>query len=118
MTLPLVHAVEHRAAKLSRRVVLGLAGAVTLAVGLGFLTVSAWLVLAALNGTVFAAGVIGTAYAGIGLILLALAAAGPARQDEEAPPEDRYGPFVQMATGFAAGLEAGRAARDRAPGRV
>ncbi|MCE8471529.1 hypothetical protein LZ189_21210, partial [Rhodovulum sulfidophilum] len=49
-------------------------------------------------------------YLGAGLILWALSLR-PRQPERTAPPADPYTPFIHMAEGFAAGLEAGRAAR-------
>lgn len=111
MSLHPIRAAEHHVAEFSRRVAFGSVAALALVVGLGFLTVAAWLVLSAQNGAIFAAGVIGATYLGFGLILSAFAASHqlPSQSD---PPEDPYGPFVQMAEGFAAGLKAGHSTRN------
>ncbi|TCO69557.1 phage holin family protein [Rhodovulum euryhalinum] len=111
MRLQPIEAVERRAADLSRRLALGTLGAVAMGAGFGFLTVAAWLVLDAWKGALFAAGTIGSAYLGLGLVLLALACKGKSRRPARVP-EESVDPFVRMATGFAAGLEAGRAARE------
>jgi len=108
-----VEAAERRAARLSRRVALGGAGTLCAATGAGFLTVAAWLVLDAYRGPVFAAGVIGALYLGVGLIFWALALQRDRNAHRQDPP-DPYAPFVHMAEGFAAGIEAGRAAREGA----
>ncbi|MBL3570793.1 hypothetical protein DSD19_10435 [Rhodovulum sp. BSW8] len=108
-SLPLDEA-ERRARAFSHRLALGTAGSLCAGVGAAFLTGAAWLVLSAGHGAVFAATVIGAAYLGVGLIFwgLSLRRSPPARP---AAPADPYTPFVHMAEGFAAGLEAGRAAR-------
>lgn len=108
-SLPLDEA-ERRARAFSHRLALGTAGSLCAGVGAAFLTVAAWLVLSAGHGAVFAATVIGSAYLGAGLVLWALSLR-PRQPERTAPPADPYTPFIHMAEGFAAGLEAGRAAR-------
>ncbi|MEX5728216.1 hypothetical protein Ga0609869_001569 [Rhodovulum iodosum] len=107
-----LEAAERRAEALSHRLALRAAGAACVAAGAGFLTLAAWLVLAAQGSPLYAATVIGAVYAGLGLLLWAIAPGGGARQNtpQQAEP-DPYGPFFQMAEGFAVGMEAGRAAR-------
>jgi hypothetical protein len=67
-----------------RRAALGFGAAVLLLIGLAFLTVAAWLALAALRDPLFAALVIGLVYLGLGLILLAMAG----RRAPPPPPPD------------------------------
>ncbi|ARC89822.1 hypothetical protein [Rhodovulum sp. MB263] len=112
-SLPLDEA-ERRARAFSHRLALGTAGSLCAGVGCAFLTVAAWLVLSAGHGAVFAATVIGAVYLGAGLILWGLSLR-PRQPRRVEAPADPYGPFIHMAEGFAAGLEAGRAARS--PGR-
>lgn len=75
---------KHAAARTARRAGLLCGGAVLMIVGLAFLTVSLWLHLSLVYGAVFAATVLGTAYFGIGLLIIGIAAAGERRM----PPED------------------------------
>ncbi|TCP43065.1 phage holin family protein [Rhodovulum marinum] len=120
MGLHPIRTAERRVADLSRRLALGTIAGLAMAAGLGFLTVAAWLVLSAQNGAVFAAAVIGMAYLGLGLVLAAIAAArrNEPRDDAPKPCHDPQDTFARMAEGFAAGLEAGRAARDGPNGRA
>jgi len=84
--------------------------------GLGFLTVALWIVLAVHEGVLVAYTVIGALYLVLGLCLMALGAQGggadePRRADPPSePPKD---PLVQLAEGFAMGMQAGRAMRER-----
>lgn len=85
-------------------------------VGLGFLTLALWLVLTSVESATFAATVIGVLYAAAAFILLAFGASGR-RKGAEPSPQDRDAhtprePFVQMAEGFAMGMQAGRSARN------
>ncbi|MGC9418912.1 MAG: phage holin family protein [Rhodovulum sp.] len=114
MDLHPIRTAERRVAAFSRRVALGTAAGVSLVAGMGFLTVAAWLVLSAQGGPLFAAGVIGLVYLGLGLVLAAVAAArhDPPQAGTQRSGQDAQEVFVRMAEGFAAGLEAGRAARE------
>ena len=92
-------------------------GAILMMVGLAFLTVSLWLHLSLVYGTIFAATVIGTAYFGVGLLILGIAAAGekPLPPDEHPPvhvnkrPPPADGPAIIEA--FLYGMQAGTNAR-------
>lgn len=70
-----------------RRAVLGLGAMLLLTVGLAFLTVAAFIALAALRDPLFAALVIGLAYLGLGLILMALAGRRPPAPPQPSPEE-------------------------------
>ncbi|MEQ9259455.1 MAG: phage holin family protein [Roseovarius sp.] len=85
-------------------------------VGLGLLTVALWILLAAHEGVLVAYTAIGALYLLVGVFLMALGAQGNgAERPRHAPPppEPERDPFVQLAEGFATGMQAGRAARDR-----
>ncbi|MDF0600841.1 hypothetical protein P1J78_08870 [Psychromarinibacter sp. C21-152] len=99
---------------------LGLVGALCLCVGLGFLTVAAWIALTVAADALTAALVIGGAYAGLGLIVLVISrlarprppapaapAAAPAAQPALAPA------LVGVAAAFLQGVGAGLASRRR-----
>lgn len=108
----------------ARAAALGVIGTVFLLVGLGFLSVALWMIVAAQYGALIAFEVMGGLYVILGLICLALrpsatqaqhgengtASAKP--QTDRTAPED---PLIKLAEGFAAGMQAGRAARDRRP---
>ena len=84
--------------------------------GLGFLTVALWILLAAHEGVLMAYTVIGALYLVLGFCLMALGAQGgganePRRADP--PSEPTKDPLVQLAEGFAMGMQAGRAMRER-----
>lgn len=55
-------------------------GAILMLVGLGFFTVSAWMLLSEMRDPLFAASVLGGLYFGVGLIVLALAVRRPRRK--------------------------------------
>lgn len=91
--------------RLLRRGLLGIAGGLMLAVGLGIMTAAAWIALAAVAGHLVAALAIGLSYSGVGLILLALAG-------EEAPPtQETPPPQPDLVQAFFRGVGAGAAAR-------
>lgn len=64
--------IKSEMAQAARKGALGLAASVLLAVGIGFLTVAAWLYLSAIGEPLYAATIIGSAYVGIGLVLFAV----------------------------------------------
>lgn len=102
----------------ARSATLGVLGTVLVLVGLAFLTVALWLYLVTVGSALLAALIIGALYCAVGFILLALASSrGRARAEAERlaaaapPPPDTRAPFVQLAEGFAIGMQAGRSAR-------
>ncbi|MFP1643293.1 hypothetical protein [Pontitalea aquivivens] len=98
--------VAARAAALGRRLVLGALGGGMVLVGLGFLTAAVWFALRAVMSPVQVALILGLAYGGLGLVLLALARHRPTR----APVP----PAAAATTGATAGAAAGDAAGDAA----
>ncbi|ARE40212.1 hypothetical protein RGUI_2071 [Rhodovulum sp. P5] len=60
---------------------------------------------------------IGSAYVGAGLVLWAIALLSDGNSGKQNDEDDPYAPFMHMAEGFAAGLEAGRAAREAGASR-
>lgn len=70
-------AVERAVGRAMRKAGLGLAAGLCLVTGAGFLLAAAWIALAAARGALFASVVLGLACAGMGLMLLAVAAARP-----------------------------------------
>ena len=103
--------VTHAAQDAARRTALGLGAAICLAVGMGFLSAAAFIAMAAAADPVTAALVLGAAYAGLGLILMAFAV-----QRHRAPPppvRPPAGPVLLVAAveAFTAGMAAGKSAR-------
>ncbi|MBY6158520.1 MULTISPECIES: phage holin family protein [Paracoccaceae] len=92
-----------------RRAGFGLGGALLMLIGLGFLTVAAWIALAEARDTQFAAMVLGFGYIGLGALVAALGSRRP-RYVAPAP-----GPFGLSTGGlgaaFAQGFGAGAATR-------
>ena len=98
-----------RAARMSAA--LGVAGAMA-AVGLGLLTVAAWIVLAEVRSTEFAALVLGLAYLGLAAVTAALALRRPtshsaASHDAARLPSDLT-PLQLIVLSFMQGFEQGR----------
>lgn len=98
-----------------RRAVFGTVGGVLMLVGVGFLTLSLWIFLAASLGAGVAALIIGFAYLGGGLIFLAI---GRRRGIYLPPPAPGAGPVtgspkLGMAEAFLFGLDAGQSVRRR-----
>ncbi|MCA0042240.1 phage holin family protein [Celeribacter litoreus] len=96
-----------KAQDLARRTTLGLAGGLLLIIGLGFLTLAAWILLVDLQGTANAALIIGCVYTGAAL--LTLAATRVKRQP--APPPEQPSPMGLVSQAFLEGLGAGYSAR-------
>ncbi|EAQ04846.1 hypothetical protein OB2597_06170 [Pseudooceanicola batsensis HTCC2597] len=92
-----------------RRAGFGLAGAFLMLIGAGFLTVAAWIALAAARDAQFAALVIGCAYFGLGALVVAL---GTRRPHVAPPPAAAAGLTAGgLGAAFAQGFGAGAAAR-------
>ena len=106
-------AFEQRLASLARKTAWGAAGAVLTLVGIAFLTVAAWLLLAAAQSALFAATVIGCVYLGVGAIALALSARSPhsPTANTTAQQVGDLSPLQLVAVSFLQGLEQGARAR-------
>lgn len=104
------YALRRSARRTARAVALSAAGGLMVAVGAGFLTVAAWIMLATAYDTLTAAAIIGAVYMGIGLICLGLAGRRSHRHHYYSPPPvDPTAHLVaQLAEGFLTGLRAGR----------
>lgn len=110
---------QETAAQKAQNAAIGFGAGLAIAVGLGFLTVASWLLLVSITTTVIAAVILGGAYMGLGLILLATISirsrnhrkrkmrAERARVTEH-PPAD---PLAQVILAFVSGLKAGRNTR-------
>ncbi len=88
----------------ARRAGFSALGALFLVAGLGFLTTALWIALAATQGALTAALVIGALYLGLGFLLLALAA----RRNPSARKADQFPALMEA---FMVGLTAGTANR-------
>lgn len=96
-----------RAAALARRLVLGALGGGMVLVGLGFLTAAVWFALRAVMSPVQVALILGLAYGGLGLVLLALARHRPTRAPVPPAAAATTGATAGAAAGDAAGFQAG-----------
>lgn len=101
--------VRARLRRAARSAVFGFAAIVFGLVGLGFLTVALWILLATYESALVAHTVIGALYIVLAFSFLALGAQPEAPQPhhDETPERD---PLVQIAEGFAIGFDAGRSA--------
>lgn len=108
--------IKDRARETSRTVALSAFGFLCLIVGAGFLTTAAWMLLEQWQGRLFAAVVLGGLYAGVGLIVMALA--GLKTSDSRKPRKtDDAEAILKMVEGFLTGLNAGRQAGGRSEPR-
>ncbi|SLN14428.1 hypothetical protein AQS8620_00230 [Aquimixticola soesokkakensis] len=99
--------IKHDAAEAARKTALTLVGAVFGTVGLAFLTVAAWLVLAEIQTTQFAALVIGLAYLGVAGVLIALASSGRSKPPVPVAPAVPENPMASVIAAFLQGAQAG-----------
>lgn len=93
-------------------------GALFMLVALAFLTAALWLLIARADDALIATTVVGALYFVLAVVLLALGARGGRKEAAEttaaeAEAEFKRQPLVQIAEGFAVGMQAGRAARSR-----
>ncbi|RFP91054.1 phage holin family protein [Rhodobacteraceae bacterium 63075] len=119
-----VSAIQDRARQAARATAFSVMGVVFGLVGLGFLTVALWIVVANHESALVAYSVIGGLYVVLGFILLALGAQTGGSPDtghrsghrhdtrDHAPEAPAKEPLVQIAEGFAVGMQAGRAMRE------
>lgn len=99
-------------ADLMRRSIMGLAGAILIAVALGFFTSAGWYALSVAYGPVIAGCILGAVFLLLGLILLLVA------RDPHVPPQIRYQaepPMGRVVTAFLGGMAAGSRSRRRPP---
>jgi hypothetical protein len=94
------------------RGVLALVGGLFLTVGLVFATIAAWQGLVLWNGPIAAALVLSGVYAGLGLILIAVAQSGV--RAPAPPPEPQ--PLARIVEAFVSGFVSGVSARRPAAG--
>lgn len=87
-------------------------GLFLLVVGIGCVTAALWIMIATREGAIVAFAVLGLIYLALGALFLALAMRRPRQKHTPpAPPAPAREPLVQIAEGFAIGMQAGRAAR-------
>lgn len=111
----LIQRAEDSAARTARKAALGLGAGIFMVVGVGFLTVAAWMLISALLSPLHAATIIGATFLGVGLILVGFAAS---KTSDTVAPEPKQGPsrpaeemLPQMVAAFMSGIQAGRQAR-------
>ncbi len=116
----LVTAAKDRVRAAARATAFSVMGVIFGLVGLGFLTVALWIVVAAYESALVAYTTIGALYVVLGFCLMALGAQsgrGAEPKFDEPPernePDVEKDPIVRMAEGFAVGMQAGRAMRER-----
>lgn len=113
----LLNGIEARARQAARSAAFATIGVIFAMIGLGFLTAGLWILIAAYEGALIAFVAIGALYLILGLCFLALGrqpGGTPPAADRPvaAEPPAQKDIFVQIAEGFATGMQAGRAARD------
>lgn len=111
---------QSRAREAARATAFGVVGAIFGMVGLGFLTVALWMLIATHYGAMVAFSVLGGLYVILALAFFAIGSRDPrASAHAESPstpdPADARQPpemvFAEIAEGFVLGLQAGRDAR-------
>jgi len=100
----------------ARRAAFGLVSTLLLLVGFAFFTAAAFMAMQAARGAIFAALVVGAAYTGLALILLAIGMRRPLPPPVAAPPVAAVS-LAGIAGAFVQGIGAGIAARAAAPRR-
>lgn len=114
--------VKDSARAAARAAAFSMLGGIFALVGIAFLTVALWLLLEQMDGALFAATVIGALYTAVGFLLLAFGARGKTQSSAHRAQAQRAAthpgtptaerePLVQVAEGFAIGMQAGRSAR-------
>lgn len=97
-----------------RRAGFGLGGAFLVLIGLGFLTVAAWITLVEMRDAQFAATVIGAVYVGVGLLVAVIGGRRPVHHPPRAAhPGNMSGLSAAFAQGFDAGAATGSAVHRR-----
>ncbi len=119
----LISAFKDRSARAIRRALISAVGGVLVAIGVGFLTSAAWIMLEDVYSAAAAALILAGIYIGIGLIALGVASSWAKRDavsaprsplsDPAAPPQP--GAMPPLAEAFIIGLNAAIAARGRDP---
>lgn len=108
---------RHEVADTARRASFGVAGALCLGVGAGFLTVAGWIILSLNHGAMIAALVIGLIYMGVGLVLIAVSGRSRRRYRYDhrphLPPRPSGAGGSELINAFLGGVNAGKALRRR-----
>jgi len=108
-----MHNAQAAATRTAHTAVLGLAAGVLLAVGAGFLTLAAWLLLLTVTTPLYAAVVLGCGFTGVALIVLAVMSIRKrSNKQHSAPQPAAQGDILnQIVVTFLAGITAGQKAR-------
>ena len=104
-----MHSIRHQAARTAQQAGLITGGMLICAVGVGFLTLSAWLLLVSLTDPAYAALIIAGTYLGVGAILVGLSgrSGSPNMAHSSAQGDQQVSSLVEA---FLYGLNAGRQA--------
>lgn len=102
--------IRHEAEQTARKAAFGFAGGLLLAAGIAFWTAAAWMFLLTLTTSLNTALIIGSVYAGGGLICLALAARRPVKPSKPAPAP-KPASMDSLVAAFMTGLNAGARTR-------
>ena len=110
--------IHDAASRAGRTAAIGLGASVALCVGLGFLTLSAWLFLLTVTEPAMAALIIGGVYTGTALIAFATLSSSDrntrkpsAKLQEKTAEAEEEAPLPPLAQAFVSGLRAGARAR-------
>ncbi len=115
----LTHQIQVKASRTAQTAVLGLFASICLIVGLCFFTAAAWLFLLTVTTALMTAIILGSAYFGIGLILLAVMSSRSRAKRQEQAAAAAYAAktsaagtdFSSIIAAFMTGLSAGKKAR-------
>ena len=108
----MLSALEYKAKSAAKRTAFGFAGSLALAVGLAFFTGAAWISLTVAADALTACLVLGSAYFGGGLILMAFASRKSHRTlSAPAPTVRSTPPWAEMVAAFMQGYGTGMASR-------
>lgn len=112
--------IKNTAQATAKRAALGLAGAAVMSIGIGFLTVAAWIALSVAADHMTAAIVLGATYFGAGLITVVIAQRPKSNKrhfvTEQSHTSKTGGDqYAKLAAVFLQGLSAGVAARQERP---
>ncbi len=119
----LISAIKDRSARAIRRALIGVVGGIFVAVGVGFLTSAAWIMLEDVYSSLAAALILAGVYIGIGLIAFGVVSSSAKREVSAAPRSPLNNPTTSphpgamppLAEAFIIGLNAAVAARGRGP---
>ncbi len=119
----LVSAIKDRSARAIRRALVVTAGGIFVAIGVGFLTSAAWILLEDAYSALAAALILAGVYIGFGLIAFGVASSSAKHEASAAPHSPLSNPTTPpqpgamppLAEAFIIGLNAAYAARGRGP---